>query len=241
MDAELQSQPSTTATTCSLLAQLQNTLISFECNNDIASKQDACVLFTMQLIYGTLHRVPLQQVWPTMRLCIYYHQISSMHETISEHLTDTPEEEQQCAELYNNSDNKWTTHAKTLLGTMEETLSELDAIEFNSKLYTTTIPALLKDENEDQNMRLATRYISVTLIDLMTTDTTEEHSKKLSDVQSKLIEGEAEDDATMVWDILDNEIPHGCSKTVIQQLLTKQVERLRQQLCQTTDNDTESD
>ena len=227
MDAELQSQPSTT---CSLHAQLSNSLTSFECSNDIASKQDACVLFTMQLIYGTLHAIPLEQIWPTMRLCIYYHQISSMHETVFEHLNEDPEQKQHCAELYDDSCNKWTRHAKAVLGSMTEALSKLGAMEFDNRLYSTTIPALLKDERQKEHIRLAIEYISMKLIDLTATETTNEKTEKLLSTQRKLVEKQAGEQTAMVWEIVDNEIPHRCPKTMIRQLLTKQVETLQQQL-----------
>lgn len=223
---------------CSLRSQLENTLRSFECNEDIPSKQDACVLFTMQLIYGTLHQIPLEQLWKTMRLCIYYHQISSIHETIFDHLSDAPEEEQHCAELYDLSDDRWTTNAKAVFASMDNTLSKLNAVEFNNEIYSTSLPALLKDESQDEQIRLATKYISITLVDLMTT---EDQTRKLSETQNKLlkelVKEHPEEEAAMIWEILTSEKPQGCPSTVISDLLNIQTTVLQEKLSKPRDND----
>ena len=155
--------------TYSLYTQLKSTLTSFECSNDIASKQDACVLFTMQLIYGTLHAIPLEQWRNSMQLCINYFQISSTHKAnILNWLTEAPEEQQQCTELLKHCNDNWTKHAKTVLSTTREQLAKADAVTFDDKLYATTIPALLENSNKDKKIRQAAEYISYTLVDLTT-------------------------------------------------------------------------
>ena len=225
-----------------LHAQLTDTLTSFELNEDIGSQQEACVLFTMQLIYGTLHTIPLEQWRNSMQLCIYYFQISSIHDTIMDYLTDAPEEQtrQKCTELFDDARNKWTTHAKTLLDSKEEALSKLETAKFNNELCSTTIPALLKDETQSEQMRLAAEYIWTTLVDLTTTETTRQQTRKLADSQEKLLEQE-EPEAAMVWQILKSQKPQELCQTTISNLLTMQVELLQEELFNTTENETGSE
>lgn len=210
---------------CSLLTQLETTLTSFESTDDVTSKQQTCVAFTTQLIHGTHDQMTLDHWWKTMQLCIYYYQVSSIYETISEYLTEAAEEQQTCAELLNDCTDKWTTNARLLLKSMNTELCNITATTCNNaQLYSVTIPALLNDKSKRIPLGLSTEYICRTLNELTTTTSTDDKNKRQLTAQQKLTCEQPEDEAAMIVNILKNECETlGLSESTISNLINIQI------------------
>jgi hypothetical protein len=182
----------------------------------------------MQLIYGTqcirkydtcweCPPVTLKTFWLTIKLCIYYYHISSMHKTILNSTDTSAEVQLTCTQLLAATSTNWTTNGKVLIAALNDQLSEYPAIDINPEFYSVRIPSMLK-QTQDRKTRLAANYISLTLFALTTADENKENlffaKRDLAANNSLLHCGSSEEETGLIHQILlDETLTHGISST----------------------------
>ena len=222
------------ATPCSLHYQLEIALSSFQSSTDFQWKQQACIVFTMQLLYGTLgDRLPLECFCNTVELCIYYCQMSSIYQTVFDTLKKTPIEQCCCADLLEDSTNKWTTNATALLTAFNNELWQYSAI----NLRTLDIQSLSK-QTTLKHVETAMKYIYWTLFDIATAATQEEFRRQLSSAQRQLFSTRGEDEtATVLNTLTKHTVDHGYDYAILSKLLNTQMAVLEQTVFLTNNED----
>ena len=227
----------------SLHNQLETTLAYFERTEGIQCKQQACIIFTMQLLCGTLSNTnPDKREWckPVVELCIYLCQITWLYDTTYDRLQQTDPITFCClTDLFDDATDKWTEHAKNILSPPQDKMLERHE---QTTLLDSQVHTLLKHTKAGW-LQTAIKYIYTTLFELTTTGLCC-LDEKLLESQSKLLADEKCDESITVLKILKKHSGHnvggyeyGYDDTLIKRLLDVQTTELREIIATATEDD----